>query len=230
MNNFSIVIPIFNEQDNIKPLLDEIIFNLKIYDYEVVIVDDGSSDNSQSILNAFVNYKNFCLLKNKTNLGQSFSLVKGIKSCSYETIVTIDGDGQNNPKDIKNILESYFSNQDLKLVGGIRTNRKDNIVKVFSSKIANFFRSKILKDNCLDTGCSLKVFDKKIFLSFPYFNGIHRFLPALFKGYGYKTFFIPVDHRIRKSGKSKYGTFNRLINGIIDIVRVILIIRKNKKN
>ena len=96
-----------------------------------------------------------------------------------------------------------------------------------SSKFANSIRSKILKDDCLDTGCSLKVFDKNIFLNFPYFNGIHRFLPALFKGYGYKTYFINVDHRPRKKGKSNYGTIDRLYRGIIDIIKVRKIIKKN---
>ena len=101
----------------------------------------------------------------------------------------------------------------------------DSFIKVISSKIANGIRSKILNDNCRDTGCSLKVFDKQIFLSFPFFDGMHRFLPALFKGYGYKTMFIDVNHRKRKFGVSKYGTMNRLFKGIRDIIKVRKILK-----
>ena len=124
-----------------------------------------------------------------------------------------------------NSIPKYLSNKETKLVGGIRIKRKDNLIKKISSKIANNVRSKILKDNCQDTGCSLKVFDKEIFILFPYFDWIHRFLPALFTGYGYKTLFINVNHRKRKFGISKYGTMNRLFKGIRDIIRVKKIIR-----
>ena len=122
----------------------------------------------------------------------------------------------------------YILNNDIQLVGGIRINRQDNTIKIISSKIANYIRKMILKDNCKDTGCSLKVFNKKIFLTFPYFDGIHRFLPALFIGFGYKTFFIDVNHRKRKYGVSKYGTINRLFKGIRDLYKVKKIIKNNK--
>ena len=105
-------------------------------------------------------------------------------------------------------------------------NRKDNLIKVLSSKVANYIRQLLLNDGCLDTGCSLKVFKKDIFLSFPYFDGMHRFLPALFKGYGHNTIFIEVNHRKRKYGISKYGTMNRLFKGIRDIIRIKKILKK----
>ena len=104
------------------------------------------------------------------------------------------------------------------------------MIKIISSKIANKFRNLILKDDCLDTGCSLKVFDRNTFLKFPFFNGIHRFLPALFRGYGKKTFFIEVDHRSRIYGISKYGTFIRLIRGVRDLIKVVKIIKKFKRS
>ena len=126
------------------------------------------------------------------------------------------------------MLNTYLSFGKISLVGGIRNKRKDNLIKIISSKIANTIRSKILKDRCEDTGCSLKVFDKSIFLQFPFFDGIHRFLPALFAGYGYKTLFIAVDHRPRISGYSKYKIVDRLYRGIIDIIRVKKIIREHK--
>ena len=132
---------------------------------------------------------NFKIINNQLNLGQSYSILSGIKQSKYNIIVTLDGDGQNNPYDIPKLLEFYNKSNDVYLVGGIRSKRKDNLIKIISSRIANYVRSKFLEDGCTDTGCSLKVFDKNIFLQFEYFNGIHRFLPALFNGFGYKTFF-----------------------------------------
>ena len=140
----------------------------------------------------------------------------------------MDGDLQNNPKDIHRLLEVY-NNKKFDLIGGLRLKRKDSFIKIISSKIANKFRSYILNDGCIDTGCSLKVFKKNHFLKLPYFDGIHRFLPALFRGFGYNTHFIPVDHRHRASGISKYGTFLRLFKGIRDLIKVKLIINRYKK-
>ena len=223
-SNFSIVIPIFNEAHNIEELLKEIHESLKeCYDFEIIIVNDFSSDNSKEIIIKYLDKYKINLINNKKNYGQSFSISCGIKNSAYNTIVTIDGDGQNNPNDIPKLLYEYFADREIKLVGGIRYKRQDSYVKKISSKIANNIRKIILNDKCDDTGCSLKVFDKKIFLLFPYFNGIHRFLPALFTGYGYNTKFIKVDHRKRKFGYSKYGTFDRLIRGVRDIFKVLKI-------
>ena len=196
--------------------------------YEIIFIDDGSTDKSKDILLNLEQKKKIRLIINQKNYGQSYSISKGIKISSFQNIVTIDGDGQNNPKDIPKLLEVYFSKNDFSLVAGIRMNRKDSLLKIFSSRIANKVRSIILHDDCIDTGCSLKVFDKNIFLSFPFFDGLHRFLPALFKGYGKNTFFLEVDHRPRISGISKYGTFDRLFKGVIDIIRVKKIIKTYK--
>ncbi len=225
---FSVIIPLYNEQKNIINLLNEIKINLSNYEkYEIVLIDDGSDDDTLNTIKLVENIK-IKILENKKNLGQSFSIHTGIKHSSFNIIITIDGDGQNDPIDINNLLDIYLSNSEIKLVGGIRNKRRDNYIKIISSKIANYIRSKILNDNCLDTGCSLKVFDKDIFLNFPYFDGMHRFLPALFKGYGYNTSFINVNHRKRKFGISKYGTIIRLFKGIRDIIKVKKII-KNKE-
>ena len=224
---FSIVIPLYNEEKNIINLLYEIEISLTKYNkYEIILVDDASLDETLKIINDHKNTK-IKIFKNNVNTGQSYSITKGINNSSYDIIVTLDGDGQNDPRDIPRLLDLYFSFSNCKLVGGIRKKRMDNFIKIISSRIANFIRSKILNDGCKDTGCSLKVFDKNIFLKFPYFNGIHRFLPALFRGYGYRTDFIEVNHRIRKYGYSKYGTFIRLVRGIVDMFKVINII-KNK--
>jgi len=228
---FSVVIPIFNEEQNISNLFFEIKNSLSSFkDYEIIYVNDSSKDKSLIILEEIVKKNNnIRILNNEKNKGQSYSIFQGVKEASFDIIVTIDGDGQNNPIDISNLVKLFLSDKKISLVGGIRTKRKDSLVKIFSSKIANYIRAKILNDECSDTGCSLKVFDKRVFLDFPYFNGMHRFLPALFKGYGCNTMFIEVDHRHRKHGNSKYGTFDRLYKGIFDMIRVKKILNNKNK-
>ena len=228
MNQLSIVIPIYNEKENIKYLFNEF-KQYKIYEIvdEVIYIDDCSTDGSLVELNLIKKkYSKVIVLRHLRNFGQSKCLHTGINHTKSSTIITIDGDGQNNPRDISKLIKLYFSNNEISLVGGIRHKRKDNLIKIFSSKIANNFRKLILNDDCNDTGCSLKIFDRKEFLKIPYFNGMHRFLPALFKGLGKKTKFINVDHRARIYGTSKYGTLKRLFYGIIDIIRVLIIIKK----
>jgi len=228
--NFSIVIPIYNESKNIKNLIIEIYKSLSEYkNFELIIVNDGSTDDTNEVLKKIQNIYPIKIQNNNLNKGQSFSIWSGIKNSKYNIIVTLDGDGQNNPRDITKLLNIYIGRKKFSLVGGIRTKRKDNIIKIFSSKIANLIRSKVLKDGCIDTGCSLKVFDKDIFLTFPFFDGIHRFLPALYRGYGKNTYFIDVDHRFRISGVSKYGTMDRLFRGIRDLIIVLIILKKYKK-
>ena len=223
---FSVVIPLYNEADNINQLITEIDTSLiKHNEYEIVLVNDCSMDNTLEVIKKIKN-KKIKILNNSTNKGQSFSIHYGVKNSLYNIIITLDGDGQNDPADIPNLLKFFLDNPNFKLVGGIRTKRKDNFIKIISSKIANKIRSKIFNDDCADTGCSLKVFDKKIFLSFPYFDGIHRFLPALFKGFGFQTKFLSVNHRKRKYGVSNYGTLKRLIKGIRDIFKVKKILKE----
>jgi len=227
VNTFSIIIPVYNEQDNIYNLILEIKKELSnLYKYEIIIVDDSSTDQTQSTLAKLNKEFSVNIILNKINEGQSKSILNGIMHAKNDIIITIDGDGQNNPRDIKNLINTFLTKK-YDLVAGIRKKRKDNYIKKISSKIANYIRAKYLDDNCSDTGCALKIFNKEIFLEFPFFDGIHRFLPALFKGYGYKTYFINVDHRPRKEGKSNYGTIDRLYRGIIDIIKVRKIIKKN---
>ena len=226
---FSIVIPLFNEDKNIKNLIDEISMSLSEHEfYEIILINDCSSDQTLDIVKNIKN-KKIIIINNPSNLGQSYSIYKGIKESSYKIIVTLDGDGQNDPMDIPKLMDFYLSQKQVELVSGIRARRQDNLIKIVSSKIANFIRSKILNDNCKDTGCSLKVFNRDIFLSFPYFDGMHRFLPALFIGYGHKVEFINVNHRKRKFGVSKYGTTNRLFKGVRDMIKVKKIIKAKQK-
>jgi len=222
---FSIVIPIYNEAQNIAKLVEQIYKTLLEYNnFEIILVNDASLDNSIEVVEDLQIRYNIILLNNIENKGQSFSIHKGIKESKNEIIITLDGDGQNNPEDIPLLLEYYISNKNIFLVGGIRKKRKDSFVKIISSKVANKIRSIILNDDCEDTGCSLKVFNRSVFLKFPYFDGMHRFLPALFKGYYYDCFYLKVDHRPRLNGMSNYGTIDRLYKGIFDIFKVKKII------
>ena len=228
MNSFSIVIPAYNEEKNILILIDEIIKVLQYdrYTYEIIIIDDCSIDSTFDVVSKYSHVKDVRIYKNSINQGQSKSISIGIKKTKFENIVTIDADLQNDPQDILKIAEFYFNNHDYSMVSGIRLKRKDNLVKIISSKLANKIRSLILKDECPDTGCSLKIFKKKIFLNLVFFNGIHRFLPALFIGNGYKIKYMNVNHRARLNGKSNYGTLSRLFWGIRDIIRVKKMIKK----
>jgi len=232
MNSFSIIIPVFNEQHNIPLLYDEIIKN-NIHEKinHIIFVDDFSADLSVKNIKVLINKdKKVKLIQNNKNFGQSYSIYRGINFCKDNTVITIDADLQNNPKDILKLVEMYNNDKDIFLIGGLRLNRKDTFIKKITSRIANNIRQYILSDKCFDTGCALKVFDRDTFLKFPYFDGIHRFLPALFKGYGKKTLFIPVDHRLRIHGFSKYGTFKRLFKGILDLYKVHNLIRNSKNN
>ena len=225
--NISIIIPVYNEEESIVSTIKEIKNNVKIFNnYEILIVDDCSTDNSVSITKEHDN--SIKLIQNKVNKGQSYSIYRGIEESKYENILTIDADGQNNPLDFEKLIRIYKENN-CDLVSGIRVNRKDSFIKIISSKIANFVRRKILNDNCSDTGCSLKLFNKKIFLKIPYFNGLHRFIPTFFEGLGYKVMYVNVRHRKRIKGKSKYGTLNRLFNGVYNIIVVKKIIKELKK-
>ena len=222
MHCFSIVIPIYNEKENIFSLIDEINQNLnsETYNYEILIINDCSSDLNEIDYKNFDELKNTKIFSNHRNLGQSYSLISGKKKSKNNTILTLDGDGQNNPIDIPKLVNLYFSNNQIYMVGGIRNKRKDSLTKLLASKIANKFRKSILNDQCDDTGCALKIFDKKTFLKFPEFDGLHRFLPAFFLAYKKKPLYINVDHRPRLKGTSKYGIFKRLINGLRDLYKV----------
>ena len=227
--NFSIVIPVYNEKKNIVILIKEITECIdEKFKYEIIIVDDCSDDGSKETLSKLSKEENLNVIFHNKNMGQSFSILTGIKRASYKNILTIDGDLQNDPRDINMLLYKYFENG-YDLVAGIRKKRKDSYIKIISSVLANYIRSLILKDDCKDTGCSLKIFSKEIFLNFPFFNGIHRFLPALYKGYNKNIYFVNVNHRYRVHGKSKYGTIDRLIRGIYDTIKVYKIINNNNK-
>ena len=216
--SFSIVIPSYNEVRNIIKLYKEIIIALPDYSYEIIYVDDTSTDDSFNYYESIMTDPKVIIIKQKSNCGQSSCLFLGVNSAKNNIIVTLDGDCQNDPKDILNLFEVYCQNivKNIHLVGGVREKRKDSLIKVYASIIANSFRSYVLQDNCPDTGCGIKVFSKHVFLKIPFFNGLHRFLPALFQGLEYKVVFLKVSHRPREFGKSKYGILKRLFYVVQD--------------
>ena len=227
MDKFTLIIPIYNEEKNIYALFNEIFKSESIkYISNIICIDDASQDKSFSILEEIsLSSKIVKLIRNNKNLGQSKSIYMGIKEANTEYVITIDGDGQNDPNDIIKLISFFIDNPNYGLIGGIRNNRKDNFIKKITSKIANFIRRIYLNDDCFDTGCALKLFEKNIIINFPFFNGIHRFLPAIYKGAGKKCYFINVNHRYRKFGNSKYGTLNRLLYGIRDMIKVKKLIK-----
>ncbi len=227
---YSLIIPVYNEEENIQILYKEIIESCETKEIEIIFVNDNSDDSSSFYINQLIKKdKRVKIIDLQNRSGQSYAIYKGVEYSSFDVIITLDCDLQNDPKDINNLIE-IFNNNNYGLVGGIRYKRKDGFVKKISSVVANNIRSFILKDGCKDTGCSLKVFKKDIFLKIPFFDGLHRFLPALFIAHKENLFFCNVNHRPRVHGISKYGVSNRLFKGIRDIIKVMKIIKTiNKK-
>ena len=218
----SVVIPILNEEDNIAPLIEEIAQVAKsIPISEIIYVDDGSTDKSFSILQTLKSkYSMLRVVKHSRRCGQSAALWTGIKSAGNDLIVTIDGDRQNDPADISTLYmlyKDYERDHNGLMVMGERKKRNDVWIKRISSRFANRLRASLLKDHTRDTGCSLKLFRRKDYLALPYFDHMHRFLPALMKRDNIRIMHVPVSHRPRTQGVSKYGTLDRLAVGISDL-------------
>lgn len=230
INNISIVIPVLNEERNIINLITEIKKNLeKKIKYEIIIVDDGSSDNTHNVLLKYLKKnKKVLVFKHKKNYGQSVSLRTGIMQTSSNYIVTLDGDGQNDPRDILKLLKNFETNKEFMMVIGNRVKRIDNFARRLASRAAFKIRKFILKDETPDTGCAIKVFKKEDFLKLPFFNHIHRFLPFLFNSFKGKVISIQVNHRARINGYSKYSNFQRFLVGISDIFGVIWLRKRSK--
>lgn len=231
MPQLSVVVPVFNERDNIPPLLAEIATALRgKVDFEVVYVDDDSSDDSVAVLAAEkAKYPELRIVRHLTRSGQSTAVWNGVRSARSPWIATLDGDGQNDPADIPKLLaERDKAAPGVRLFAGWRTTRRDSFNKRISSKIANAVRSRMLRDSTPDTGCGLKLFDREVFLRLPYFDHMHRYLPALVKRAGYQSTSVPVGHRPRTAGTSKYGMLDRLWVGIADLRGVAWLMRRGK--
>ena len=230
----SVVVPVHNEADNIVPLIQEVDNALSIAEaYEIIYIDDGSNDRTAVVLKqALQDFKALRVIRHEQSCGQSTAINTGVKAANYPWIATLDGDGQNDPADIPRLYEVLMRERDttsnLWMVAGWRNKRYDSAWRLFSSKVANGVRSGLLGDNTPDTGCGLKLFSRDRFLSLPYFDHMHRFLPALILRAGGQVISEPVNHRSRTSGQSKYGTLDRLWAGIIDLTGVIWLQRRAK--
>lgn len=233
MPELSVVVPIKDEQDNIQPLISEIQQSLQgLISYEIIYVDDGSHDQSLAILDRLQQAGTVPLriLRNPQSCGQSTAVHVGVSNARGRLIATLDGDGQNDPADIPAMLElakAYHDNQDF-LIAGYRKNRHDSRWKLFQSRIANKIRAALLGDNTPDTGCGLKLFPRHTFLKLPYFDHMHRFLPALVQRSGGEVKISEVNHRARMTGVSKYGMLNRAWVGLVDIFGVMWLQRRNR--
>lgn len=228
----SVVVPVFNEQDNVAPLVKEITAALRgVADFEIVYVDDKSRDNTPEVLKRLMaEVPELRVLRHVEQSGQSTAVRNGVKAARGAWIATLDGDGQNDPADIPKLLAARAAaTPDTKLFAGWRVNRQDSGSKRWASKWANAIRARMLRDDTPDTGCGIKLFEREAFLDLPYFDHMHRYLPALMQRAGWKTVSVPVNHRHRASGVSKYNNLNRALVGISDLRGVGWLIRRSKR-
>ncbi|MEP6940430.1 MAG: glycosyltransferase family 2 protein [Rudaea sp.] len=232
MPELSVVVPVHNERDNIVPLLTEIAAALRgVADFEIVYVDDLSRDDSLAVLGqAKADFPELRVLRHVSQSGQSTALRTGIKAARGSWIATLDGDGQNDPADIPKLLAMRAaSTGDIRLFAGWRVNRQDSGSKRWASRFANAIRSRLLRDETPDTGCGIKLFERALFLDLPYFDHMHRYLPALVQRAGWQVKSVPVNHRARGAGVSKYNNLNRALVGISDLRGVSWLIRRSKR-
>ncbi len=213
--DFSVVIPLYNEEDNVAVLQREIGEALAGRNYELILVDDGSSDATVARIDRTPEVR---VLEFEKNAGQSAAMIAGISAVRGSVIVLLDGDLQNDPKDIPRLLEEISRGADL--VCGYRAKRRDTVLKKITSRVANFVRSRFVGDGVRDTGCTLKAMRRECAAALVPFKGVHRFIPALVKNAGYRIVEIPVNHRARQYGVSKYGLGNRAIKATTDMLGV----------
>jgi dolichol-phosphate mannosyltransferase len=228
----SVLVPVHNEAQNIAGLIGEIRKALdQLLDYEIVYVDDGSTDDTYGeLLKAARECRNLRIVRHRKNCGQSTALCTAVRAARSARVVTLDGDGQNDPADIPKlwVRSSEAGPAENLVICGYRRRRQDTLVKKLSSRIANSFRQFILKDATPDTGCGIKLFHRAAFLELPYFDHMHRFLPALFLRQGGKPISVEVNHRPRTRGQSHYGMANRLWIGLVDTFGVAWLQRRVK--
>ncbi len=230
--HLSVVVPVFNERDNVTPLVNEIVAALRgLVDFEIVYVDDHSRDDTLAVLQSLKStVPELRVLHHVSQSGQSTAVRTGVKAARGAWIATLDGDGQNDPADIPKLLAKRDeSPADVKLFAGWRVSRKDTGSKRWASKFANAIRSRMLRDATPDTGCGIKLFEREAFLDLPYFDHMHRYLPALMQRAGWKTISVPVNHRHRASGVSKYNNLNRALVGLRDLRGVAWLIVRSKR-
>jgi dolichol-phosphate mannosyltransferase len=228
----SVVVPVHNERDNVASLLREIAVALGPLglEWEALFVDDNSRDDTLAVLRALrAGEPRLRVLHHVRQSGQSTAVRTGVKAARGNWIATLDGDGQNDPADIPKLIAARDAGDaQVKLYAGWRVNRKDSGSKRWASKIANAIRSRLLRDETPDTGCGLKLFERAVFLDLPYFDHMHRYLPALVKRAGWRCVSVPVNHRERTAGQSKYGNLGRAWVGLRDLRGVAWLIQRSK--
>jgi dolichol-phosphate mannosyltransferase len=220
----SVVVPLFNEEENVPILQSELRAALSGLDHEIVFVDDGSVDRTVEQIEAAPNIR---VIRFEKNTGQSAAIYAGLQAARGATAVLIDGDLQNDPADIPRLLAEIARGADV--VCGYRVKRKDTVLKRLTSRIANAVRSRFTKDGVRDTGCTLKAMRRECVSALVPFKGMHRFIPALIKGAGYRLVEIPVNHRPRRFGESKYGLGNRALRATIDMFGVRWLLARRLK-
>ena len=228
----SVVVPVCNEAENVEPLAREIDAALRGVSYEMIFVDDGSTDETAANLQKLKgSLPALRVLRHSFRSGQSAAVASGVRAARASWIATLDGDGQNDPADIPKLIAARDSSagRGVQLfMGNRRASRKDTAWRRLQSRIANGVRSGLLGDDTPDTGCGIKLFSRDVFMDLPRFDHMHRFLPALFQRHGARVVSVPVSHRERTRGTSKYGMLNRAWVGIVDIVGVMWLRKRYK--
>jgi len=230
--DLSVVVPVFNERDNVAPLVAEITAALRgQIAFEIIYVDDHSRDDSLAVLEGLkATTPELRVLHHVQQSGQSTAVRTGVKHARAAWIATLDGDGQNDPADIPKLLAARAeSPAQVKLFAGWRVNRQDSGSKRWASRWANRIRARMLNDATPDTGCGIKLFERAAFLDLPYFDHMHRYLPALMQRAGWGTLSVPVNHRHRVAGVSKYNNLGRALVGIRDLRGVAWLIVRSKR-
>jgi dolichol-phosphate mannosyltransferase len=223
----SVVIPAFNEAGNIGALVRETLSAVPPDLLgELIVIDDRSTDGTAADVAALMaGDPRIRLLAHVTNSGQSAAVRSGIRAARFPVIATLDGDGQNDPADIP-ALAALYDPAGPQLVGGVRAERRDTASKRWASRLANRLRTWYLRDDCPDTGCGIKVFERESYLLLPFFHGQHRYLPALFQAYGRTTAYVPVNDRARQHGRSNYTNWKRALDGFSDLRGVAWLMRR----
>lgn len=229
---FSVVVPVHNEAGNVATLVGEIASALDGRAFEMVFVDDASTDETRTkLVELKAAYPMLRVVGHRKNAGQSRAIRTGILAARGPVVGTLDGDGQNDPADLPDLyrqLTRADAPHGLKMVMGRRASRKDSAWKKFGSRFANNIRQRMLRDDCDDSGCGIKVMDRDAFLKLPYFDHMHRYMPALMKADGHQVEFRNVNHRPRGEGKSNYTNFGRLRDALSDLRGVMWLIRRRR--
>jgi glycosyltransferase involved in cell wall biosynthesis len=224
-----VVVPVKDEAANVAPLVAEIAAALAGEPgHEIIFVDDGSSDGTAEALKGLkASYPQLRVLRHPRNLGQSRAIRSGVLAAKGDIIVTLDGDGQNDPADIPKLLARLREDPALGLVSGVRVKRRDTFSRRLASRLGNGVRQWLLRDGAADTGCGLKAIRREPFLALPYFDHMHRYLIALIQREGWKTAFVPVGHRPRLAGQSKYTNFGRMLVSVQDLIGARWLMRRH---